>query len=112
MDSIINSVKALEEQIRLLHKQALEQIEMKMRTYLELDEQIQYNGNLMLQTIMSRAQTWVQHDFLSKCRTDDKKTESMIKVSLIRLLKESAPPRKWGQTAGRKTDFNRKSMAS
>ena len=65
MDSIINSVKALEEQIRLLHKQALEQIEMKMRTYLELDEQIQYNGNLMLQTIMSRAQTWVQHDFLS-----------------------------------------------
>lgn len=65
MESIVNSVKALEEQIELLHKQAMEQIEMKMRTYLELDEQIQYNGNLMMQKIMSRTQTWVQHDFLS-----------------------------------------------
>ncbi|WP_288159901.1 hypothetical protein [uncultured Megasphaera sp.] len=65
MESIVNSVKALEEQIELLHKQAMEQIELKMRTYLELDEQIQYNGNLMMQKIMSRTQTWVQHDFLS-----------------------------------------------
>lgn len=64
MDSIRDSAMALHDQIYLIHKQAMEQIELKMKTYLDLDEQIQYNGHLMQQKAMSQAQDWLQHDFL------------------------------------------------
>lgn len=65
LDSIKKSAQALHDKLQLIHRQALEQIRMKLKTYLELDEQIQYNGRLMQQKAMSRARDWLQHEFLS-----------------------------------------------
>lgn len=52
--------------MKLLHRQALDQIERKLHTYMELDEQIQYNGKMLSEKALSQTREWLQHTFLSR----------------------------------------------
>ena len=65
LDSIKKSAQVLDSKMQLIHRQALQQIKMKLTTYMKLDEQIQYMGQLMRQESVDRAQNWLQHEFLS-----------------------------------------------
>lgn len=66
MDSILASARVLEDKMNLLHRQTLEQIERKLRTYMELDEQIQYNGRMLSENVLSDTREWLQRHFLSR----------------------------------------------
>lgn len=65
-DSILASARVLEDKMNLLHRQTLEQIERKLRTYMELDEQIQYNGRMLSEKVLSDTREWLQRHFLSR----------------------------------------------
>lgn len=66
MDSILASAQVLEDKMNLLHRQTLEQIERKLRTYMELDDQIQYNGRMLSEKVLSDTREWLQRHFLSR----------------------------------------------
>lgn len=66
MDSILASARVLEDKMNLLHRQTLEQIERKLRTYMELDDQIQYNGRMLSEKVLSDTREWLQRHFLSR----------------------------------------------
>ncbi len=66
LDSIMKSARVLEDKMKLLHRQALDQIERKLHTYMELDEQIQYNGKMLSEKALSQTREWLQHTFLSR----------------------------------------------
>lgn len=66
MDSILASARVLEDKMNLLHRQTLEQIERKLRTYMELDDQIQYNGRMLSEKVLSDTREWLQRHFLSQ----------------------------------------------
>lgn len=63
--SILSSARVLEERVRLLHQQALEQIQRKIRTYMELEEKIGYTGSDLGEAIQSKTRQWLQSEFLS-----------------------------------------------
>lgn len=65
-DSILASARVLEDKMNLLYRQTLEQIERKLRTYMELDEQIQYNGRMLSEKVLSDTREWLQRHFLSR----------------------------------------------
>ena len=64
--SIMSSATVLEKKINLFHRQVLDQIEMKIRTYMDLDEQIQFNGHLLSEKILSNVTNWLQTQFLQE----------------------------------------------
>lgn len=66
MESIQASAKVLDEKIQVFHRQVLEHIEQKIQTYMDIEEQIQYNGQLLKQKIISMAKDWLYHRFLTK----------------------------------------------
>lgn len=66
IESILSSARVLEDKMNLLHRQTLEQIKTRIQTYMELDEQIQYNGRLLSEKVNSDAREWLQCYFLDQ----------------------------------------------
>lgn len=62
--SVLDSAQVLEDKMDLFHRQTLELIERKIRTYMDLDEQILYNGQLLSEQILSVSKEWIQCQFL------------------------------------------------
>lgn len=64
LESISSSADVLGKKIELLHQQTLEQIEMKLSSYDEIDAQMRRSGNRLKERISGYAEDWIHKQYL------------------------------------------------